>query len=168
MAQPDDELRAADADRDRAAAAIRDHYAAGRLNDEELSQRLQAVYASRTLGQLRELQRDLPALPATVSQQRVELAARRAHLQRRLLQQTGGGLGCFAICVAVWAASGAQGTFWPVWVLLVALLPLVRNGWYLYGPAPDLDRVEAELARRERHARRRERSARRQAERRLP
>jgi hypothetical protein len=31
----------------------------------------------------------------------------------------------------------------------VAAIPLVRNGWRLYGPAPELDRVEQELARRE-------------------
>jgi hypothetical protein len=28
------------------------------------------------------------------------------------------------------------------------MIALLRNGWRLYGPAPELDRVEAELARR--------------------
>jgi hypothetical protein len=32
-----------------------------------------------------------------------------------------------------------------VWVLVVFLLSVVRNGWALYGPAPDLDAVEAQL-----------------------
>lgn len=71
----------------------------------------------------------------------------------------------FLVCVAVWANNGASTGFWPGWVALVVLLPLVRNGWRLYGPAPDLDRVEAELERRERHARRRERDVRRHADR---
>ena len=34
---------------------------------------------------------------------------------------------------------------WPVWVLLLFVLSVVRNGWALYGPAPDLDAVEAQL-----------------------
>ncbi|HEX3977813.1 MAG TPA: hypothetical protein VHW96_16210 [Solirubrobacteraceae bacterium] len=37
---------------------------------------------------------------------------------------------------------------------MVFLLSVVRNGWALYGPAPDLDAVEAQLdARRERRSR---------------
>ena len=31
-------------------------------------------------------------------------------------------------------------------MLIFALLPLVRNGWKLYGPAPDFDHVEKALA----------------------
>jgi hypothetical protein len=50
--------------------------------------------------------------------------------------------------------------------MIVMLLPLLRNGWRLYGPAPDLDRVEAELERRERHAERQSRRAERRARRR--
>jgi hypothetical protein len=45
--------------------------------------------------------------------------------------------------------------FWPIWVALIGVVPLLRNGWRLYGPAPQLDRVERELERRERHAARR-------------
>ncbi|MGZ4226977.1 MAG: hypothetical protein ACXVTC_12135, partial [Solirubrobacteraceae bacterium] len=50
----------------------------------------------------------------------------------------------------IWAASGAHGQFWPIWVLLVVLIPVLRNSWRLYGPAPELDRVERELERRAR------------------
>ena len=64
-----------------------------------------------------------------------------------MIQQTGGGLGLFVLCTAIWAAAGAQGSFWPIWVALAALIPLLRNGWRLYGPAPELDRVEADLTR---------------------
>jgi len=158
-------LRVSDDDRERGAKTIREHYAAGRLSDEELDERLQAVYAARTAGELAAAQADLPALPATVAQRRTELGERRRQLQRRLLQQSGGGLILFVICVAVWAQSGAHGQFWPGWVLLVVLVPLLRNGWRMYGPAPDLDTVEAELERRERHARRHDRRARRHARR---
>jgi hypothetical protein len=40
--------------------------------------------------------------------------------------------------------------FWPIWVALVAVVALVRNGWDLYGPAPDLDRVERWVEQHER------------------
>ena len=49
----DGQLRASDAQRDSAAAEIREHYAAGRLSEDEFTERLDAVYRSRTLGELR-------------------------------------------------------------------------------------------------------------------
>jgi hypothetical protein len=149
------DFRASDADRERAAQDIREHYAAGRLTEEEMTERVTDAYAARTIGDLRGLLVDLPALPVTRAQQRAALAERRRHLQRRLLQQTGGGIALVVVCVAIWLIDGAKGQFWPVWVMLVVLLPLIRNGWRLYGPAPDFERVEAELARRERRHRRR-------------
>ena len=158
MSEPAD-LRASDAERELAATEIREHYAAGRLTDDELDDRLAAVYAARTAGALRALRVDLPRLPVD---RRAAVDSRRAGLRRELMQQTGGGIGLFVLCVAIWAASGAHGSFWPGWVALVTVLPLVRGSWRLYGPAPELDRVEADLARRrERDARRHGRHARR-------
>jgi hypothetical protein len=150
------DLRVSDEERERAAQEIREHFAAGRLSDDELSERLSAVYRSQTAQELRALRADLPQLPATPQQRRAELAERRRLLQRRLLQETGGGVAAFAICTAIWLTSGASGQFWPIWVALVVLIPLLRNGWRLYGPAPDFERVEQELARRERGERRRQ------------
>jgi Domain of unknown function (DUF1707) len=150
------ELRVSDQERERVAREIREHFAAGRLTDEELDHRLAAVYAARTQSELRGLRSDLPALAATPAEQRAELAQRRGHLQRRLVQQSGGAMAAFVLCTVIWLASGAQGMFWPVWVAVVALMPLLRNGWRMYGPAPELDRVERELARRERGEARRD------------
>ncbi|MBV9801606.1 MAG: DUF1707 domain-containing protein [Solirubrobacterales bacterium] len=144
------DLRASDEQRDRAAQEIREHFAAGRLTDDELSDRVQAVYAARTEGELNTLLSDLPKLPASVAQQKAALVQRRRELQRRLLQQTGGGAALFVLCTVIWLSSGAHGQFWPVWVALVVILPLLRNGWRLYGPAPELDRVERELESRQR------------------
>ncbi len=142
-----DGVRVSDEDREQAALEIREHYAAGRLNEDELSERLNAVYSARTGTELAAVRTDLPVLPAS---ERAELARRRSELQRRLLQDAGGGVGAFLISTLVWVATGATGTFWPIFVALVALIPLVRNGWRLYGPSPELDRVEAELAARQR------------------
>ena len=146
-----DDLRASDEQRERAAQDIREHFAAGRLSDEELSDRVQAAYASRTEGELETLLADLPKLPASPAQRKAELVQRRRDLRRRMLQEAGGGSGAFLICTAIWAASGANGFFWPSLVALGVLIPLLRNGWRLYGPAPELDQVERELeARRHR------------------
>ncbi len=144
------DVRASDEQRERAAEEIREHFAAGRLTDDELSDRVQAAYDARTVGDIQTVLADLPKLPASPAQQKAELAVRRRHLQRRLLQEAGGSVGAFGICTAIWVASGASGFFWPIIVALCVLVPLVRNGWSLYGPAPELDRVERELEERQR------------------
>jgi Domain of unknown function (DUF1707) len=53
--------RASDADRDRTAAALREHLAAGRLTIEEFDERLDKAYAAKTLGELDQIMTDLPA-----------------------------------------------------------------------------------------------------------
>lgn len=147
-------LRVSDQQREQAAQQLREHFAAGRLTQDELDDRVQQAYAARTEQQLRDLLADLPRLPLSPQQQKAELAVRRSQLQRRLIQETGGGLALLAVCVAIWLIDGAQGQFWPVWVAIVVLIPLLRNAWRLYGPAPQLDRVERELERRARKGRR--------------
>src|SRR5690606_6348921 len=57
------EMRASDADRDRVAARLREALAEGRLTPDEHSERLDAVYNSKTLGELAPLLRDLPETP---------------------------------------------------------------------------------------------------------
>ncbi|MCX5612472.1 MULTISPECIES: DUF1707 domain-containing protein [unclassified Streptomyces] len=55
------ELRASDADRDRIAQILADALAEGRLTSEEHSERLDSLYAVKTVGELELLVRDLPA-----------------------------------------------------------------------------------------------------------
>lgn len=54
-------LRASDADRDRIAQILSDALAEGRLTSEEHSERLDTLYAVKTVGELDLLVRDLPA-----------------------------------------------------------------------------------------------------------
>jgi len=143
-----------DQERDRAAQELREHFAAGRLTEDELNERVQGVYAARTAQQLTGVLSDLPALPVPREQLKVELAERRRHLRRRLVQEAGGAATPFVICVVIWAASGATGGFWPIWVAIPLIIMLIRNGWRLYGPAPELDRVERYLERRSQQHRR--------------
>jgi Domain of unknown function (DUF1707) len=146
----DAQLRASDAQRDSAAAEIREHYAAGRLTDDEFTERLDAVYQARTQGELRELRRDLPALRINTG---AELAERRRRLRGELIQETGAALVPFLICTVIWAFTGAGGSFWPIWVSLIAIIPLIRNGWALYGPGADLDAYERKRERDRRRSR---------------
>jgi hypothetical protein len=53
-------LRIGDAERDAAAADLGEHYAAGRLSLDELHERLDAVFSSKTFGQLVRIMADLP------------------------------------------------------------------------------------------------------------
>ncbi|MGW7459754.1 DUF1707 SHOCT-like domain-containing protein [Streptomyces sp. NPDC054797] len=55
------DLRASDADRDRLAQILSDALAEGRLTAEEHSDRLDSLYAFKTVGELEVLVRDLPA-----------------------------------------------------------------------------------------------------------
>jgi|SRR5689334_6812967 len=156
MSAPQDRnLRASDAEREAVADEVREHYALGRLDSAELDERLSAVYGARTRADLDALRQDLPPLPASRVGARAVDRERRAELTRRLLQRTGGALVPFAVCTVIWLASGANGSFWPIWVALIALIPLLVNGWRLFGPDPDLDAVEARLARERRGSRRR-------------
>lgn len=60
-AEPERVIRASDADRDRIADILRDALAEGRLDAEEHSERIDAVYRAKTVGELEPLVRDLPA-----------------------------------------------------------------------------------------------------------
>jgi len=53
-------MRVGDAERDAAAADLGEHYTAGRLTLEELHERLAAVFAAKTFGQLARIMSDLP------------------------------------------------------------------------------------------------------------
>ena len=142
-------LRVADSDREQLIDELREHAGAGRLTSDELEQRIGEAYAASTRADLDELRADLPVSSTSV---KLALTKRKGQLRRRLLQETGGSLGVSVLAVGIWLASGPSGSFWPGWVIGVTLLPVVRDAWHLFGPASDLDVVEARLqARHERH-----------------
>jgi hypothetical protein len=157
-------LRASDEDRERLVDELNEHAVAGRLDTDELEDRLQSAYSARTTAELDALRRDLPVTPRQTA---LSHAQRRSQLTRRMLQETGGSLGAFIVATVIWFASGAHGQFWPVWVLIVVVMSVARNGWALFGPAPDLDAVERQLEarRRQRAEHRRRRAERRDRDR---
>lgn len=149
-------LRVSDQEREGVIEELREHTVAGRLSAEELDQRLDAVYGAKTRADLDALRSDLPVSSAAAKR---ALSARRSHLRRRLAQEAGGSLTASLICVAIWIAAGAGGSFWPIWVIIFTLLPVVRDGWALLGPGSNLESLEASL--QARHERRLAREARR-------
>jgi uncharacterized protein DUF1707 len=64
----DDHIRISDADRERVAARLREHFAEGRLSADELDERISAALSAKTLGDLRRVMADLPD-PAPVPPQ---------------------------------------------------------------------------------------------------
>lgn len=112
------ELRASDADREGVAVALRDHYGAGRLSDDELSGRLDAAYRARTLADLDRLTGDLPVpagAPGPTPRRHVTRGGRALRQSVRLHLMIYALVNLFL--VGIWAASGG-GYFWPIWSIL--------------------------------------------------
>lgn len=110
------DLRASDAEREAVVARLREHGAAGRLDVDELEERIGVAYAARTHGELVRLLEDLPlirqARPQHVRTHRpVEPRARRLSDELRVF------VGVNLLLIAIWALSGAD-YFWPVWVMM--------------------------------------------------
>jgi uncharacterized membrane protein len=64
------EVRIGDAEREQAQADLGEHYAAGRLDHDEYSQRLDQIWAARTRSELDPVFRDLPGPAWSTPQQR--------------------------------------------------------------------------------------------------
>ena len=85
--EPDPTLRASDADRDAVAERLREAHAEGRLTVEEVGERLDATFAARTLGELRDLTARPPGRapagwPARATRPRWRSLAARAEVER--------------------------------------------------------------------------------------
>jgi hypothetical protein len=130
----DPRIRASDADRDRAAALLREHHAAGRLTAEEFGQRLDAALDATTLGEIDELLADLPVIDLyRLPDEGLRRAPGLPH--QALSRSDAGGLpavppatlamgawGAVAgVVVAVWAVAAVVGvgTWFPWWLLVV-------------------------------------------------
>jgi hypothetical protein len=75
-------LRAGDEDRHAIAERLRDAAGDGRLSVEELEERLELVYAAKTLGELAPLTDDLPTDPRRGAGMPLQLSSTLAHLRR--------------------------------------------------------------------------------------
>jgi hypothetical protein len=124
-------MRASDTDRDRVAAALREHLAAGRLTTDELEERLESTYAAKTLGDLQVITRDLPEhdlydLPVPATRSSYSTPPSMRHHAGLGVYRTGlrvgwaGWASASLICTVIWLLT-MVGTAsfiypWPLWV----------------------------------------------------
>ncbi len=126
-------IRASDADRDRTAALLREHHAAGRLTAEEFNERLDKTYAAKTLGELDELLADLPGIDLY---QLPDASARRGRggppggyplpwlmapgavgrFSPAWKAAWGSWLSVSLLCFVIWLLTGHPGSLWFLWV----------------------------------------------------
>ena len=105
-------MRASDAEREAVATQLRDHAAAGRLDPDELDERLTQALAARTQEELVPLTADLPGPVA------------RPRRQPPAIPPV---LPIAVLLIAIWALSG-MGYFWPMWPIAVMLFVTVKSG----------------------------------------
>lgn len=112
-------IRASDSDREQSASRLRDGYSHGRLTLDELQQRLDEAYASKTLAQLDALLADLPIQdqmpPIPTPEADPAAAAGRKRVRERVLTY----VILMLFLVSLWAISGRQGSFWPIWPIVI-------------------------------------------------
>jgi hypothetical protein len=121
----DPNIRASDADRDRAASLLREHHAAGRLTAEEFSERLDRAFVAKTVGEIDALLKDLPGIDLY----RLPDAAltRQPRQRQAAVPSPGRGSGAWraawglwftvtAVCFVIWGLTSAPGYVWPLWV----------------------------------------------------
>jgi len=146
----DPNIRASDADRDRTAAALREHLAAGRLTTEEFDERLDKTYAAKTLGELDELMADLPKTDpgpsADVSLHRTDgpplagphsggpIEASQGRFSPAWRAAWGSWLGISLLFFVIWLVSGASGGLWFLWVPAILGVGLLGR-WLTGAPA---------------------------------
>jgi hypothetical protein len=143
-------IRASDADRERTAAALREHLVAGRLTPEEFDERLDKAFAARTLGDLENLMADLPGadlrsrgaaeLERTASEQRLPgwpqpgpMEARQGRLSPAWRAAWGSWLGITVLFLVIGLLSGTSGALWFLWIPAI-LGALMLRRWIIGAP----------------------------------
>ena len=128
---PNPDIRASDADRDQVAASLREHCALGRITMDELQERLESVYAAKTVGQLQEVTSDLPEedlyqLPVPAGQPKS--TASPANVPSRELDHPGR--------KAMWSAwATVSGINFTVWLIILLTTGAVYPWWiWVAGP----------------------------------
>jgi DUF1707 SHOCT-like domain len=146
----DPRIRASDADRDRTAALLREHHAAGRLTADEFNERLDKAYAAKTLGDLDELLVDLPGIdlyqlpdaslprkgrpPGAPPLPWLMAPGSVGRFSPAWRAAWGSWLSVSMIAFVVWLLSGHPGSLWFLWV--AGPLGLVLLGRWISGDQP--------------------------------
>lgn len=103
---------------------LRENYSEGRITLEELQERLDRAYAGKTLGELDTLTADLPAAAAVPPP---DAAPPAGVLIRRRIRDVLAYVVVMLFLIAIWAASGHHGTFWPIWAIIIGAFLLAAD-----------------------------------------
>jgi hypothetical protein len=110
---PSGEVRVGDADRERVVELLRGHAIAGRLDADELEERLERAYAARYGAELQAVLAELPTEP-----ERRRRPAQRTHPPLAPLLPI-----ALAALIGAAALSGAWWLLWLIWPFVVVLGP---------------------------------------------
>jgi len=111
-APPAGQIRVGDADRERVIDLLRSHAAAGRLDTQELEERLERAYAARYGSDLQAVLAELPSEPAPRAR------PTRSHATPVSLLPI-----AIVALVALAAVTGAWWLLWLIWPIVIALGP---------------------------------------------
>jgi hypothetical protein len=118
-----DRVLASDAEREHVVRALRVHFAAGRLDRDELERRVERAYAARSRGELRRLVADLPWRGGA------RVGRRFYRFQRGLLPYHAAAFVTINGALSgIWAATG-EGRFWPAGVLAPTTVVIVSHAF---------------------------------------
>jgi Domain of unknown function (DUF1707) len=121
----DPNLRAADADREATAERLRQSHAEGRLDTDELQERLERCYGAKTLGELEQVVTDLP---------REASGSERSAFSPRLLRPWRWRLAPFApLLIALIVVSAVTGHH-LFWVFIPLAFLFWRMCWWRWRP----------------------------------
>jgi hypothetical protein len=151
---PDPSLRASDADRESVAAQLRAARQDGRLDTEELDERLGQAYAAKTFGELAPLTADLAPAPSASPPPAPAPAAPAAPAAAADTQdganwrvRWASWAGTSVLLIGIWAiiciASGELQFFWPIFPIGFIALGLVAgmfSNWGSGGSGSDRQR----------------------------
>ncbi len=116
----DPNIRASDADRDRTVTLLREHLAAGRLDNMEFDDRMEKALAAKTLGELDLLMADLPGIDlyrlpdARLTRQPMQAQPARRH-REHWRAAWGSWFTVSLVLFVIWALGG-HGYVWPLWI----------------------------------------------------
>jgi hypothetical protein len=138
------EMRASDADRDRVAAALREHCAQGRIDVDELNERLEGVYSARTMGDLQKVTNDLPEedmhqLPVPSWHTSTPAPTMGLGLYRIGVRRSWASYATVnALCILIWVLTAIpSGAWYPWWIWVAGPWGLLLLAGQLFGSRDD-------------------------------
>lgn len=144
------DMRASDNDRDRVAAALREHHAQGRLDVDEFKDRIERAYTAKTLGDLDTLMHDLPEqdlyqlpVPADQRAENQPPVTTGARVGRAMWKGVWGAWAVVSLLnFVIWAlVSVTSGDFiYPWWIWVAGPWGAVLLAGQLMGAPPPVDR----------------------------